>query len=375
MRESLQKIKKEYFPPKIIHKYIFSEFIKIFIGSLIMLTGVLLISLLMENMKLFVVTQKKELHIFLFLVYSIPKMVVAVVSPALMFSVCFVVGQFTVNKELVSMMAAGVSFYRAISTILFFGFCMWFIVLIFSEFIVRTANKKAANEYSLAMKGVGHKADMVYQLHIRGSEGFYYVYWYDADKQQIRGGFNYIEIHKDNYPKRVITALNAIYQPETKTWKLENVEEQQYDPSLKLIYLEKFPEKIYSFPESAEYFAKPVKTPEQMNFFELNEEIQIRKAKGMPYGELEVERQAIFANPLMSFVVVIIGSIAGTFTKRSAGISSLAITIGIVIVYYILFSAGKSLGENGGLPPSFAVWFTPTLFGCISFFMYKRFNL
>jgi lipopolysaccharide export system permease protein len=90
---------------------------------------------------------------------------------------------------------------------------------------------------------------------------------------------------------------------------------------------------------------------------------------------LEVERQSIFADPMMSFIVVVIGAIAGTFTKRSAGISSLAITIGIVIVYYVLFSACKSLGENGGLPAPIAIWLTPTLFGFICLYMYKKFNL
>lgn len=339
-----------------------------------MLTGVLLISLLMDNMKLFVATKNKEWNIFLFLVLSIPKMIVAVVAPSLMFSVCFVVGQFTVSKELVSIMAAGVSFYRAVSTILFFGFLMWPITLLFNESVVRQANKEAANQYSKAMKGVGHKADMVYQFHVRGQEGFYYVYWFDTEKKQVRGGFNYIQIHAKNYPQKVISAMNAIYLEDKETWKLEQVEEMQFDENLNLVFYEKVAQKEYKFPEKPDYFAKPVKKPEEMNYWELTEEIQIRKQKGIPYGELEVERQSIIANPMMSFLVVIIGAIAGTFTKRSAGISSLAITIGIVIVYYIIYSTFKSLGENGGISPTLAVWFTPSLFGIISFIMYKKYK-
>ncbi len=339
-----------------------------------MLTGVLLISLLMDNMKLFVATKNKEWNIFLFLVLSIPKMIVAVTAPSLMFSVCFVVGQFTVSKELVSIMAAGVSFYKGISTILFFGFFMWPFTLLFNELVVRQTNKESTNQYSKAMKGVGHKADMVYQFHVRGTEGFYYIYWFDTEKKQVRGGFNYIQIHPKNYPQKIISAMNAIYQNETSTWKLEQVEEMRFNEDLKLVFYERIPEKEYNFPEKPDYFAKPIKKPEEMNYLELSEEIQIRKQKGLPFGELEVERQSIVANPIMNFLVVIIGAIAGTFTKRSAGISSLAITIGIVIVYYIIYSTFKSLGENGGLPPTLAVWFTPSLFGVISFIMYKKYQ-
>ncbi|MCB1180258.1 MAG: LptF/LptG family permease [Leptospiraceae bacterium] len=366
---------KDYFPPKLIHRYIFSEFFKTFIGSLIMLTGILLISVLMDNMKTFVASQQKPYHIALFLLYSIPKMLVVVASPSLMFSVCFVVGQFSVNKELVSIMAAGVSFYRSVSTLIFFGFFMWFFIIFFSEFIMRPSNKMAANEQAIILKGIGNKTDLVYQLHIRGAEGFYYVYWYDNEQKKIRGGFNYIKINNENMPELVISANSALYTESTHSWKMEQVEEIIFDDKLSVKSFKTYPEKVYTLPENADYFAKPVKTADQMNFFELNEEIKIRKNKGMPYGELEVERQSIFANPMMCLIVVVIGAISGTFTKRSAGISSLAITIGIVILYYVLFSAFRSLGENGGIPPFIAVWFTPTLFSLICAYMIKKFNL
>ncbi len=166
-----------------------------------------------------------------------------------------------------------------------------------------------------------------------------------------------------------------MYRPETNDWLMEKVEEIQFDEDLKVESFKTHASKVYNLPENADYFAKPVKTPEQMNFLELTDEIQIRKNKGMPYGELEVERQSIFANPMMCLIVVVIGAISGTFTKRSAGISSLAITIGIVIVYYVLFSASRSLGENGGIPAPIAVWFTPFLFSLICLYMYKKFNL
>jgi lipopolysaccharide export system permease protein len=77
----------------------------------------------------------------------------------------------------------------------------------------------------------------------------------------------------------------------------------------------------------------------------------------------------------MSIIVVIIGAISGTFTKKSAGIASLGITIGIVLLYYILFSIGKSLAENGGIHPTIGVWFTPILFLVISLYLIRKFNL
>ena len=122
---------KELIPFRLIDKYIFSEFFKTFLGTLILLTGIMIISQVMDNLRNFINSKQPPYHIVLFLVFNSPKMIVAVIPPALMFSVCFVVGQFNVNKELVSIMAAGTSFYRATMTIFLTGFIMSIMVFFF----------------------------------------------------------------------------------------------------------------------------------------------------------------------------------------------------------------------------------------------------
>lgn len=366
---------KELIPLKLIDKYIFSEFIKTFLGTVILLTGIMIISQVMDNLRNFINSKQNPYHIGLFLLFNTPKMIVAVIPPSLMFSVCFIVGQFNVNKELVSIMAAGTSFYRATLTIFVTGFIMSILVFFLGEFVVRPSNTLANEELSIIMKGIGTKKDLVYQLNTKGKEGFYYIYWYDNEKRMIRGGFNYIKISSQNFPELILSAQSATYSDSTNLWTLEKVEEIQLNSDLMITSYTTYPEHSYKLPEKPEYFRKAPKSIDQMNFIELTEEIKERKAKAKGYYDLEVERQTIFAIPVMSVIVVIIGAISGTFTKKSAGIASLGITIGIVLVYYILFSIGKSLGENGGIHPAIGVWSTPVLFIGISFYLIKKFNL
>ncbi|MEM7179992.1 MAG: LptF/LptG family permease [Spirochaetota bacterium] len=360
---------------RLLDRYLFSEFLRTFLGTLLMLTGILMISLVMDNMKTFLASKESPYHAYMFLVYNIPRMAVLVVPPGLMFSVCFVVGQFNANKELVSMMAAGVSFYRTVAPLVLFGLLMWVLVLLTNETIVRTFNSYAAYEHSIIEKGVGTKKDLVYQLHIKGKEGFYYVYWYDPPKKMVKGGFNYIKINSRNLAEYILSAQSAKYNVGRKTWTLSTVQEIRFDDKMQVTSFKKIPEKEYHLPEDGDYFAKPRKTVEEMNFFDLGEEIKIRQGKGMPFSDLQVERHSIFAVPLMSLVVVIIGAIAGSFTKKSAGVASLGVTILVVLLYYIMYSTGRSLGEKGGIPPAVAVWFTPVLFFCASYWLYKKFNL
>ncbi|MBK9498091.1 MAG: LptF/LptG family permease [Leptospiraceae bacterium] len=371
----IQKIKAEFFPIRILDKYLFSEFFYTFIGTVVMLVGILIISQVMDNMKTFIASKESTLHIYLFLFYNLPKMATLVLPMALMFSVCFVVGQFSTNKELVAAMAAGVSFYRIVTPIFVFGGFMWIFMLLLSEVVVRPFNTLAAYEYSLIQKGVGTKTDLVYQLHIKGKEGFYYVYWYDAPTKSVRGGFNYIKLNQKNLAEYVISAQNAKYNETEKNWKLEKIEEIYFDEKMKVQSYTRYNEKIYNFPESADYFSKPRKKVEEMNLFELSAEIEVRKNKGVPFSDLEVERHAIFAVPIMCLIVVIIGAIAGAYTTKSAGVMSLGISVGVVFLYYIMYSTGKSLGENGGIPPWAAVWSTSIFFFGVSYFLYKKFNL
>ncbi|MCB1189796.1 MAG: LptF/LptG family permease [Leptospiraceae bacterium] len=373
--KAVEKISKRYFGFRLLDRYLFSEFIKTFLGTIVLLTGILIISSVMDNLKIFIASKEASYHIYLFLLYSIPKMVVWVIPSALMFAVCFVVGQFSSNKELVSIMAAGVSFYRTVRPLFLFGGLMWLFVLFSSEFVVRSLNSLAAYEHSMILKGVGTKTDLVYQLHIKGKEGFYYVYWYDDTRKSVRGGFNYVKINNKNLADYVISAQNAVYDEKKKEWTLEKIEEIIFDESMNIKSFKKYEEKVYKFPEDGNYFKKPIKQIEEMNFAELTEEMSVRKGKGIPYNDLAVERHSIFALPLMCLIVVIIGAIAGAYTKKSAGVASLGITIIVVLIYYIFYSAGRSLGENGVLPPSISVWSTSALFLGLSYFLYKKFNL
>jgi lipopolysaccharide export system permease protein len=375
LQKFLKDLIREYYPVRILDRYLFMEFFTTFIGTLLMLTAMILVYEVTNNMKYFVESRESPVYTYLYIAYSIPSMVVQVISPSLMFSVCFVVGQFSANKELVSIMVAGVSFLRIVSLILAFGFFMWIFVAIFTQFVVIPSNKKAQNNYSYMVKGAGKMTDLVYQYHVKGKEGFYYVYWYDVKESAVKGGFNYIKVLPGGLPEYVISAQRANFKSETKIWELIDIEEIHFNDNLEVTKYEKISNKTYNFPESIDYFSKPTRNADGLNFFELGEEIEERKFKGIPYKDLIVERHATFAMPLMSFIVVSIGALAGALTKKSAGVASLGITIAVVLLYYIFYSTGRSLAENGGIPAFAAIWFTPVLFIGGAYYLYKKMNV
>ncbi|MDF3819473.1 LptF/LptG family permease [Leptospira sp. 96542] len=367
--------KQEFIPFRIIDKYILFDFLKNFAGTLIMLTSMIVIYKFTDVMKYLVSSKVAQSHVYLHVLYSMPAMVDQVVPPALMFSVCFVIGQFSVNKELVAIMVAGVSFLRIITPILFFGFIIWILMTIFGQFVVIPANKKAQIEYSIMAKGSNRLIDFVYQFHVKGKKGFYYVYWIDEKESMVKGGFNYIEVSEDGLPVYTVSSQKAKYIASPHSWTLYDLEEVRFNSELEIVSRTKYAEKTYPFPEDLNYFSKPTRNPEEMNFFELADEVESRILKGIPFRDVVVHQHMAFAMPLMSFVVVAIGALAGAITKRSAGVASLGLTIAVVLLYYIINSTTKTLAENGGLPIWLGIWITPTIFIAAAYYLYRKMNI
>ncbi|MBE8240133.1 LptF/LptG family permease, partial [Leptospira borgpetersenii] len=95
----------------------------------------------------------------------------------------------------------------------------------------------------------------------------------------------------------------------------------------------------------------------------------------LAYGDVLTEKHSVFALPMMTIIVTLIGTIAGYFTKKTAGVASLGITIGVVLIYYIFNSAGKALGENGVIPLFARVWINSRILLGLCFWMFRRMTL
>ena len=73
-----------------------------------------------------------------------------------------------------------------------------------------------------------------------------------------------------------------------------------------------------------------------------------------------VELHKRFSIPFACVVFGLIGTPLGIQSRRSGKSGGFAISVVLLLIYYIFISAGESLGDNGRIPVLFAVW-TPNL--------------
>ena len=92
---------------------------------------------------------------------------------------------------------------------------------------------------------------------------------------------------------------------------------------------------------------------------------QVARDSVIPTGSQDsspylVELHKRFSIPFACVVFGLIGTPLGIQSRRSGKSGGFAISVVLLLIYYIFISAGESLGDNGRIPVLFAVW-TPNL--------------
>lgn len=360
---------------KLLDKYIGVSFLRSFGFSLLGLVFILMIMDIIDKTR--IETDVPKYHLYLYFLYTIPRIVAWMIPVALILSVSFLVAQLSLAREMVAIYSAGISFYRAIATILFSSALLSVFLFFFTNFVVTPANALAAEKMSLIMEDNSVIRDVVWQKNFRGQRGYYFVYYLDLEKKRIIGGFNYLEMNDEDHPVRMYQASSAEYNTEKDLWILFNVNELKLTKDLLVEYMSSHEKLDIHLPEDLDFFAHPAREPSELNVFELMSEIRLRQNLGRTSVPYRVEFHMNFSFPVMTFIMGLVGAIAGASGNlRSSGplIRSLLISIISYFVYYLTYRLGLSLGNNNVLPPAAAAWGPTALFALAALILVYRFR-
>ncbi len=357
---------------RILDRYVFFEFLKSFLFSLIGLILLVLIARALGTFK--IETRQPRIHMYLYLLYSIPDSVAFVLPMAIMFAVCFVVAQFTVSRELVAMLSAGVSFYRIVLPIWIFAAALVPGLFLFQNFIATPANRLASEEEAAFKKDSATIKDIVWQRNLRGREGFYFIYYLDRKEKAIKGGFNYIQM-KDGRPLRMMQANAGKYDEASAEWTFTRVREITFKEDISVDKVENLDHKTEKFPEPYDFFENPMRDASELNLFELAQEISRKQRMGFDAAPYSVQFHALLSFPFLCMIVAVIASIAGAGgNHRSTGplIRALLVSAVTILIYYLGSGLFSNLGNNGVIYPWIASWAPTAGFFCAAIVLVRR---
>jgi lipopolysaccharide export system permease protein len=95
---------------------------------------------------------------------------------------------------------------------------------------------------------------------------------------------------------------------------------------------------------------------------ELQENLRAHPADDKVRRDIMIEYHRRLALPVACFVFALIGVPLGVQNHRSGKAAGFSISIGIMLLYYIVFNIGKTLGQKGTVSPAVGVWSPDLIF-------------
>ncbi|MFQ5840321.1 MAG: LPS export ABC transporter permease LptF [Candidatus Methylomirabilales bacterium] len=110
--------------------------------------------------------------------------------------------------------------------------------------------------------------------------------------------------------------------------------------------------------------------PIEMDVAELRAAVAARRIQGLPPGAYAVELMKKGSIPITCLVFMLLGVPLGIRVKRSGRSLSLAVSVGLALVYYILMVSTERLGDQGRLSPFLAAWIPNLTLGTIGLMLF-----
>lgn len=343
---------------KIIDKYIITQVMSFFLGVVALLTILLIMETMFELMEMLINKKVPIISVIKLLLYRLPAFLVLTFPIALLGSSQLAISQMSVNNEIAAMRTGGISFRRIMRPFLIAGILVSILSFVTNDYIVPETNHISQNiiREIVLKQGPPHIQRNVF---FRDAENRYFYINRLDEKNMIMREIMIYEMTRERFP-RVITAAEGRWVVDT--WELKNGTIYNYNQEGKITYEMSFQEMEILVKDELQDFFRNQRTPQEMSSRELRQQIQILSDAGVETKNFEVDYHVKFSYPLSGLIFALLGVPLGTQMKKSTKATGIIISIGLVFVYYVVYSLSRSLGRGGMLDPFISSWIPNLIF-------------
>jgi LPS export ABC transporter permease LptG len=365
---------------KILTSYLFKEIFHYFRLFVAMFTVILLVYTLYDNLgDILKEKSSSPWYIIEYIIATIPGVLAMAFPMICLVSTIFSYGLLAKNKEILAMVASGISFQTLAFPALIFGIALTGVMFWFNESVVPAATSRAAYIMKVKIKGQGEvvltkKGDQF----VKGKGNrFYYVESYDSTRREMT-----FPTILDMYPggASVATRIEAdkaiIGKPDKKgvTWgELLNAERWAFRTDGTLSKYEKLDKPLLiPIDDNMEVFLTKNKKPEEMNFFELSQYIELIRQRGEDVDNFRTAQQRKLSFPISCLLMTLLGFVV--VVDVHARHFARGVTLGLVIAigFYVLDAFFTGLGKKGAMEPLLVGWVPLTVFLSIVAYLFTR---
>lgn len=371
---------------RILDRYVFGEWLKVFAMTLGAMVGLLLIGSVYDLMPEFIEWKTPMGAVSRYFLLLIPEMMPVIMPVAVLVSLLFILGHFHKNQEITAMRAAGWSVWRITRSLWAGGLVCGAILLSCNTMLApwSTAEARTIREHAefdatrRAAKGKTTVADKVSSVVF--DNGKERRRWYIASLGAYTGqarGVQVFDLRPDGTTARQLIADTARFDAATGLWVFENGRILTYDATGR----DCSEQPAFKVREEPGYREKPLpmllsgKRPQNLSISEIETLLELTgDANPERVAALSVRYHVLLASGFACLVVVGLAipfALAGVRVNPMVGVSK---ALGLYGCYFALDRIGFALGSQLILPPMLAAWL-PNLVGLgVAFWFCRRVN-
>lgn len=276
------------------------------------------------------------------------------------------------GNEIIAMRTSGVSIFGITKTVLLFGFLISiFIFWVGDRFVPQCLSLSQKLKYQMEHKAKKPDNEIINNLSMYGlGNRLFFVNKFSL-KDNIMEGIVILEQDKNQNITKKVVANKGAYMD--NKWVFYQSITSEFDVNGQIKNGPKYADQeIMPIPEAPEEFLSQKQSTDLMNISQLNDYIWKLSKSGATgvVQNLLVDLYNRYTAPLASLVIILLGiPFSLKIKKRAAGISSLAVSIILAFLYYVLNAVSLALGKAGALPAVLSASLSHLIALTISFYL------
>lgn len=343
---------------RILDRYVMREFFKIFVLFSLAAPILFIMGDWTDNLDTFTERGITAPRVALGYLFQMPEFILYSFPIAALIATVFTVSNMTRHSEMAAAKAGGISFYGALRMLPVVGIVLTLVGLGLSELVPITESKRrdimgrTETSYSQSEKVYVSEEGDAYAVQRIDTEGGGMIRTLNVERPAEPGVAPAIHIVADD----------AVYDTAVSTWRLRN--------GYYRVLLDDTTDRVVAFAELRspafqvtpdEMAARP-KDPEEMRFLELGRHIRTLERSGLEPRELMVERLQKIAIPVAALIIILFGAPLANTSSRGGPAYGIGISLGITIVYLMMFKVTEAAGSTGAMPIWAAAWLPNAVF-------------
>ena len=358
----------------ILDKYIFFKYTKTFLFVVLIFTMIATIIDFSEKVENFVEEDCTVYEIiFDYYMGFIPYINSLLLPLYALIAVIFFTSRLANNSEIISILNAGVSFWRLLAPYMAAASVIVFFHLFANHFLVPWGNKSRLDfEHTYIWKNSDKGKTNKIHMFVEENKKIFIRYY--NKKQKVGHDFRITTYTPDGKLKQYLEAKECRWQEDTQKWRLKNYSTRSFDGMRETFTAQNKKETIDTtlnlMPQD---FVRFLNQKEMLDSPQLLSFIDAERDRGLSNTKLfEVEFFRRTSEPITIFIVTLIGvAIAARKVRGGIGLH-LAIGIGLGAIFIFLSKFSVTFATNSNFPTLLGVWIPNIIFGAIGIILAKR---